>query len=348
VKLFGFVIALALCAGACAEVEISLAPDGRSFVASGASDGSEFVVRVDGDSDLPPMAGEVDAVEGGLRFTPSFPLTPGVGYRASLGEDDRVFMIPEADMTPVARVAAVYPTADELPENLLKFYLHFSEPMAAGEAAKNVRLIGPEGKEEDLPFLELAEELWDPDGKRLTLFFDPGRVKRGLKPNEEHGRALAAGKDYELQIDATWRDAKGRAMAEGFTKKFRAVGADYAQPDARKWTIISPKAGTRDELRLTFSEALDHGLLGRLLTVYGSDDRALSGVVRIGNGEKDWYWKPDEPWTAGDYRVEIEAILEDVAGNSVARLFEEVDGVKETWTVRDGRFVQIPFEIQNF
>ena len=38
--------------------------------------------------------------------------------------------------------------------------------MAIGEAAKHVHLFGKDGKEVALPFLELAEELWDPEGRR--------------------------------------------------------------------------------------------------------------------------------------------------------------------------------------
>ena len=51
------------------------------------------------------------------------------------------------------------------------------------------------------PFLELDEELWSPDGTRFTLIFDPGRIKRGLKPREEVGPVLEAGKSYSLVID---------------------------------------------------------------------------------------------------------------------------------------------------
>lgn len=333
-------------AGAQAEISIALSADGASFVASGAGAGSEFVVRVEGGVDLPAMAGDVAPIDGGgLRFTPQFPLTAGLRYRAAVGGVERVFTVPAADMTPVGRVASVFPSAKVLPENLLKFYIHFSEPMAIGEAAKRVSLCGPDGKQVALPFLELAEELWDPDGKRLTLFFDPGRVKRGLIPHEEEGRALVVGKDYELRIDAAWRDSRGRSMVEGFTKRFRVGAADYAQPDPAKWKIHAPSAGTREAVRLTFAEALDHGLLERVLVVYDSAGQKQAGVVEVGQGEEEWRWKPDRAWEAGSYRVVVEALLEDLAGNSVGRLFEEVGGRKEAWNVRGGRFIRVPFVV---
>ena len=59
----------------------------------------------------------------------------------------------------------------------------------------------------DAPFLELDEELWSPDGDSLHLVFDPGRIKRGLKPREEVGPVLEAGKSYSLVIDREWVDA---------------------------------------------------------------------------------------------------------------------------------------------
>jgi hypothetical protein len=328
------------------EIEIRLADDRRTFFAAGAADGDEFIVRVAGGVDLPEMAGRVDSLDGGLRFTPIFPLTPGVRYRASVGAVGTTFAIPEADQTPVAMLAAVYPSAEVLPENLLKFYLHFSEPMAIGEASEHVHLIGEGGGVVELPFLELAEELWDPDGRRLTLFFDPGRVKRGLKPHEEEGRPLQAGKSYELCVGAAWRDARGRPMVRGFSKKFRTVAADYVQPDAKKWRIEAPEPGSRQALRLTFMEALDHGLLERVLKVYDSNGQVMEGEIEVGKGEVEWRWKPAQPWEIGNYRVVVEALLEDLAGNSVARLFEEIGGVKETWNVRGGRFIRVPFVVR--
>lgn len=340
-------LALSLCASvsALAEISISLSADGRSFVATGTQAGDELRVRVAGDSDLPAMAGELEAIDGRLRFTSRFPISPGVTYLASVGGIEREFVIPELDPTPVARVVGVYPSADQLPENLLKFYLHFSAPMAVGEASAHVRLLGSGGERVPLPFLDLAEELWDPDGKRLTLFFDPGRVKRGLKPHEEEGRALLEGRDYELQIDAAWRDAQGRQMVGDYSKRFRAVAADYTQPDATKWVVEAPEAGTRDPLCLKFSEPLDHSLLERVLLVYGDGGVEQVGVVEIGEGETEWRWTPDQEWAAGSYRIVVEALLEDMAGNSVARLFEEVGGVKEAWNVSGGRFIRVPFVV---
>ncbi|MCH7864908.1 MAG: hypothetical protein IIC56_06820, partial [Proteobacteria bacterium] len=102
----------------------------------------------------------------------------------------------------------VYPSADVLPENLLKFYLHFSAPMSRGDSYQHIRLVRQNGSVVDLPFLELDQELWDRRQTRLTLLFDPGRIKRGLKPHEEVGPALKPGRRYTLEIDAHWLNAE--------------------------------------------------------------------------------------------------------------------------------------------
>jgi len=50
------------------------------------------------------------------------------------GEEDRpletVLQLPAAEPGPATMVEHVYPSTDELPENQLKFYLHFSAPMS--------------------------------------------------------------------------------------------------------------------------------------------------------------------------------------------------------------------------
>lgn len=45
-----------------------------------------------------------------------------------------------------AHVSAVYPTADRLPENLLRFYVYFSKPMQREDILSSVYLEDKEGK----------------------------------------------------------------------------------------------------------------------------------------------------------------------------------------------------------
>jgi len=82
------------------------------------------------------------------------------------------FEIPKA-APPAAttRVASVYPTTSELPENALRFYLYFSAPMQQGEAWSRIHLLDSAGKVVDLAFLEIDQELWNREMTRLTVLF---------------------------------------------------------------------------------------------------------------------------------------------------------------------------------
>ncbi len=129
--------------------------------------------------------------------------------------------------------------------------------MSRGEAYSHIRLLNAAGRAVADPFLELNEELWSGDGRRFTLLFDPGRIKRGLKPREEVGPVLEAGKSYTLVIDRQWPDAHGNPLAGEFRKSFRAGPPDQESPSPRDWKIQAPAAGTRHPLEVSFPEPLD-------------------------------------------------------------------------------------------
>ncbi len=71
--------------------------------------------------------------------------------------------------------------------------------MSRGEAYRRIHLLDADGKPIERAFLELGEELWDPDGKRFTLFIDPGRIKRGLKPRKGRRPRAGAGQDVHAR-----------------------------------------------------------------------------------------------------------------------------------------------------
>ena len=286
----------------------------------------QLIVRVDRD-DAPAILGQLNAESvNRLIFVPEFPFEAGIDYVAELTWDAEAatetfrFRIPQADRIPT-RLVEVYPTSNRLPENQLKFYLHFSAPMSVGEVYRHVHLIDQNGIEVETPFLELGEELWDGDGLRLTLFIDPGRIKRGLKPREELGPALVAGGTYSLTVDSGWNDSNGQPLAESHSKSFDVIEPDLTQPQAAMWTVASPRAGTTDPLVVTFDEPLDHAMLSRVITVTHEGDEFV-GEVSTSQMETKWHFQPNRPWLPGEYSLNIKTILEDLAGNSLGRPFE--------------------------
>jgi hypothetical protein len=212
-----------------------------------------------------------------------------------------------------------------LPENQLKFYLHFSASMSRGEAYQRIHLLKVSDKEEvevEFPFLELGEELWDESQTRFTLFFDPGRIKRGLKPREDIGPSLVEGESYVLVIDRGWLDAHGRPLKEGFRKAFLAAAPDDSQPAVKDWTLHPPQAGATDPLLVEFNEPLDQAMLERVLSVRDSGGEPLAGQNSIDQEETRWKFTPSAPWKSGRFKLVVDSTLEDLAGNSLAKPFE--------------------------
>lgn len=286
-------------------------------------------------SNLPPVAGSYRVEADHIVFVPRFALQRGQPYRVRVwpnrlkgapaawpGLWQDVLILPDSDVAPRTRVVAIYPSSDLLPENQLKFYIHFSQPMRRGEAYRHIRLLDNTGHPVPYPFLELPEELWDPSQQRFTLLLDPGRIKRGLKPREEFGPILESGNSYTLLIDAQWKDAAGRPLIEGAAKKFRVTEPDEQQPNLESWKLRLPRAGSREALEVLFDEALDHGLLQRMIWITDATDSPVPGQVEILRKETVWRFVPENPWMAGPYQLCVDARLEDLAGNSLARPFE--------------------------
>ncbi len=344
--LIGGAAAVALC-GAPAAVKLDVAGGATAFRLVGwSSDASacqNFIVRVAGSS--VPLLGSCRAENGALVFQPRFPLQPGVRYEAEFKPANitDVFEIPRRQEGPATRVQHVFPSASVLPENQLKFYLHFSAAMSRGEAYRRIHLLDDAGNPISLPFLELDEELWDPTGKRLTLFFDPGRVKRDLQPNREAGTPLQEGKGYTLVIDREWADASGNALAESFRKTFRVGPPDHAPPDPKHWRL-TPPGGSSEPVTIEFPEPMDRALLDSLMEVSDRRGNAVAGSIEVDREERRWRFTPGAPWQPGDYSVLVGTIIEDLAGNTINKPFE-VDVFERVEARIYRETVSLPFRI---
>ncbi len=286
-------------------------------------------------SELPPMLGRYSIEADRLRFAPQFPLVSGIRYRTVFRPSQlpqnaapdsvdvtSVFQLPDRIAVPTTFVKAIYPSADVVPENLLKFYIHFSAPMSRGNIYDHMRLFDGQGREVRLPFLEIDEELWGSEMTRLTLFIDPGRIKRGVLPLEEVGPSLVEGGSYTLEIDNRWLDGNGNPLKESYRKRFRVGPPDRLPPDQTDWKIRTPKSGARDPLEVIFSEPMDHALALRVIRVVDNSGRGLEGEVRLEDSERNWIFTPTSPWRRGSYRLVILTTIEDLAGNNIGKPFE--------------------------
>ena len=295
-----------------------------------------------------PVLGSLSIQDGMLVFEPRFPFRPGMSYliRFEYEGSSLVKLIEfwKDGKVPETHVTAVYPSRTRLPENQLKFYLHFSAPMSRGEAYEHIQLLDAAGKPVSFPFLDLNEEHWDGAGKRFTLFFDPGRIKRGLKPREEVGPALEEGKSYTLVIARRWADAAGNPLKEEYRKSFTVGPPEDAIVDPKTWKLTPPAGGKTEPLTVRFPNPLDHALLHRMLTVTDAERKPIAGTVRVSNEETVWQFTPQSAWKPGDYRLVADTALEDLAGNSIARPFE-VDVLRPVQREPKVETVRLPFQV---
>lgn len=311
-----------------------------------------------GDKAIPPVSGKYRIDGKRLVFVPRFPPQAGLTYRALLhwgDDDDKASKIerdvtipkPEADAKRVpTQVQHIYPTSDVLPENHLRFYIHFTQPMSRTLAYQNLELLDEKGKIVEAAFLELGEELWDSTHQRFTLLLDPGRIKRGLKPREEDGPILEAGKKYTLVVKRSWLDGRGQMLKADVKKTFTAGPALDKPLDVKEWKLEVPSPAAGNLLTVRFPRPLDHALLERLLTVTDRDGHPIQGQHIVCNGEKRWTFAPDEKWQPGSYNLVVDTVLEDSAGNRIGRAFE-VDQVEDVTDKLQAEYVKIPFEVKS-
>ncbi len=285
------------------------------------------ILRVSVAADQPAAVGQYTVEAGRIRFTPMFPLDPGRKYHVTFtppGGDavTATLGLPPPDTTPKTVVSQVFPTVDVVPENQLRLYIHFSAPMGSRGGLDFVHLLDEAGQEVTDPFLPLDAEFWNDDRTRYTVFFDPGRQKRGIAPIAEMGRSLTSGKSYTLVIDAAWRDGNGLPLKQAYHRRFTVGPADERPLDPKTWRIDAPEAGSSTPLTIAFPEPLDRGLLLRALGVVAPNRKPLEGQVVVGVHELTWAFTPVEPWKPGNYNVVAFAMLEDLAGNRIGRAFE--------------------------
>jgi hypothetical protein len=274
-----------------------------------------------------PTAGRWSADGDSLRFTPRFPLPAGTSYALVRPVDGGWVEIarlsrPAASRPPITTVVAIHPSGPEVPENLLRLSVTFSAAMAEGDVAGRVHLRDDDGHDIPHALLATPPELWDRPRRRLTLLLEPGRIKRGLVPNTELGPPLSDGTGVTLVVDADLRDAAGAALVAGARRDYRVGPAVRTRVDPGRWQVTWPASGSLEGMVVDFDRPLDHALAQRCLRVTTASGAVLPGRADLGPGEAQWVFTPAVPWPAEACALRVDAALEDLAGNSVRRVFD--------------------------
>lgn len=291
-----------------------------------------LALRQVGAPETAPIIGQHRRVGNELRFVPAFPVLLGVEYEtrfdpvwlpnradASLSVLTVRYRAPAQNVAPAPRLVGIFPTVDVLPANHLKFYVLFSEPMRRGNALQYFQLTEDGGR--DVPESFRETELWSPDGRRLTLWFHPGRQKTGVNLNVEIGPVLERGHRYRLRISGAWMSEEGVPLGHDEEKQFTAGPPDHTQPSPAEWKLLPPRPGTSDPVRLVFSEPMDWAEIDSQIRIVNLTSE-LEGMTEVPRDGMSWAYRPNRPWRAGGYRIAIGTAFEDLAGNSIARPFE--------------------------
>jgi hypothetical protein len=282
----------------------------------------------------PNVSGRYLVLEDEVRFVPHFPFESNLKYRVSF--DPRPlglaltaepfnweFLIPaEQDAPPATDVTHIYPSCDLLPENLLRFYVCFSNAMLRGRALKEISLLDSDGLPVTDALYRPPLELWDPSTRYLTVLLDPGRLKRWVGPNVELGPPLKAGQKYTLEIGSGMTDLHGRPLRVDFRKSFIAGDPIREAISVESWKIFPPAMGSRHAVVLMFTTSLDWALLPREITVESAEGLMIDGSVVVDQCERRWSFTPALPWTAGMYYIRVGNNLEDVCGNGITGAFD--------------------------
>jgi hypothetical protein len=141
------------------------------------------------------------------------------------------------------------------------------------------------------------------------------------------GAPLREGTNYRLVVGAGLQNIDGVALGDDFEHVFVVGAEDRKSPDPDRWLIEAPGGATAD-LVVSFPEPLDRALLHRMIWVLDGKGNILDGTITVGEEETRWLFQPSTPWVGGDYVIEVDPALEDLAGNAIGHLFEKETGIQ--------------------
>ena len=262
------------------------------------------------------------------------PIRPGTAwvcaaFVALLVLAQPVLAQPAGTQTPT--VVSVFPDADEVPANLLRIYVEFSEPMERGHVDEAVAVLDAGGKPIEGALLSIGREFWSPDLRRLTLIFDPGRIKSGLAPNRTNGAPLGGARSFMLKIGTAMRDGDGTPLAEPFRRSYAIGPDDHEGPDPDGWELEWDRTGAREALHVRFHHPVDVRTARRTLRIETAGGAPVPARLRIAPDGRSARFVARAPWPPdGSLRLAIHPTLEDPSGNRVGVSFDMAPGTVAT------------------
>jgi hypothetical protein len=227
------------------------------------------------------------------------------------------------------QVVSISPAARSIPANTLRLYVTFDHPARGVVSTRDLRLLDDAGRTIDGAFMDFGQDLWSPDGRRLTVLFDPGRVKRSVEGDEESAAPLRVGHSFTVEVS-------GKRFHYQITPAVRTA------INPQVWRLSLPNAKSHEVLTVTFDREMDDALLRDQLEVQDAQGRSQPGQITVSPSGRVWSWRPAHRWSIGTYRLVIGSSLEDVSGNRVGEALDHEVGSPDA--ARES--VTVPFTIK--
>ncbi len=278
-----------------------------------------------GEESQTSVIGVIVGSKEGYNFAPVVPFTAGQTYtvRKKNTEVLASFAIPNREGENSAKMIGIHPQKDTVPENLLKMYFEFEQPMQEIHNALDfITVYNETDAVETAPFLRLESQLWNKEGTLLTLWLDPGRIKTDLIPNREKGLPLTKGKSYTVSVDSSWKAIDGRTLQKKYTKRFYVGSRDDKKPNTDTWQVQMHDKDSVKNLIIDFNEPMDAFLAKETIQIYDSKNTPITGNFSLLEKGTKLRFEPNIPWPNSAIEIHIESRLEDLAGNNLNRLFD--------------------------
>ncbi len=219
------------------------------------------------------------------------------------------------------QVTHIFPSTDEIPANILKWYILFSKPVNPIKIYDHIQFLDDNNNVIDRSILNLGAPLLSSDGMLLTVWIEPGRQKRDLGPNQHLGSVFEPSKKYTLLIANTLKDTQGNTIQESYTHKFTSYQADRKKLSIDDFHPMPIHANTQQTLEVKCKEQLDYGSLIDAFSIY-YENKLVDGKVSFDYQTKSIKFTPFSIWKKGTYTLIFESQLEDLAGNNFLHLFD--------------------------
>ncbi|MFY0630939.1 MAG: hypothetical protein JXR05_11195 [Flavobacteriaceae bacterium] len=326
------------------DIEYDRNQNAATVTFKASDDQKQYSVRLKGQ--MNSILGEFTSNGNHKTFKPIIPFTAGETYE--IIKNNKLYLefsIVETMRIVTPKLSGIYPKSNTLPENLLKMYFVFNTPMQQSQSTlKFIKVFEQESGREIDVFLPLENELWNTERTQLTLWLDPGRIKKDLIPNKEKGIPIKEGNSYTVVVDSTLQSQDGIELGKFYVKRFLVGERDRKSPNSKDWKITPPEASTGQGLGILFDETLDYMLIEEMILIYDEKSNIVEGDFLTSKKATNTLFIPKNTWKKGTYRILINSQLEDLAGNNFNRLFDR--DLNRKPTVKPTRTKTISFTVE--